>query len=56
MFFAKEPLLAHTIGVALLEPDRCGVDKNFFGGDPGVSQLLLRFSGEKDPENRRVIR
>ena len=55
IFFAKDPLLAHTIGVALLQPDKCGVDKNFFGGEAGISQLLLRFSGEKDPENRKKI-
>jgi len=55
VFFAKDPLLAHTIGVALVEPDKCGVDRDFFGGEAGVTQMLLRFAGEKDPENRSMI-
>lgn len=55
VFFTREPLLAHTIGVALAEPDRVGVDKDFFGGEPGITQLLLRFTGEKDPENRKIV-
>ena len=55
VFFARDPLLAHTIGVALMCPDMCGVDSDFFGADPGIKQLLLKFKGVKDPELRQRI-
>lgn len=55
IFFARDPLLAHTIGVALREPIKCGVDDKYFNNSPEVTQLLLRFSGDKDPENRSKI-
>lgn len=55
IFFAQDPLLAHTIGVALKSPEQCGVDKKYFGNDRNVRQLLLRFTGPKDPERRDKI-
>lgn len=55
VFFARDPLLAHTIGVALKEPEKCGVDKSYFSNDPALNQMLLRFTGDRDPENRGTI-
>ena len=55
IFFAQDPLLAHTIGVALKDPGKCGVDGTFFGKDNETRQLLLRFTGPKDPECRNNI-
>ena len=55
VFFAKDPLLAHTIGVALRNPTICDVDNTFFGKNGDARQLLLRFTGPKDPEHRPKI-
>ena len=55
VFFARDPLLAHTIGVALYEPEKCGVDPNLFKNNTAVQQMLLRFTGNKDPENKNSI-
>ena len=55
VFFAKDPLLAHTIGVALHEPDKSGVDPNLFRNNTQVQQMLLRFSGDKDPEHKKEL-
>lgn len=52
IFFAKDPLLAHTIGVALYEPEKCGVDLRAFKNDSKAHTMLLQFSGDKDPENK----
>lgn len=54
-FFAREPLLAHTIGAALTSPEQCGVDPTYFKGDPAVKQLLIRFTGKKDPQHRTCV-
>lgn len=44
VFFAREPLFAHTLGVALTSPEKCGVEKGYFGEN--VEQLLLKFTDE----------
>ncbi len=52
VFFARDPLLAHTIGVALENPSIIGVAQNYFSKDGNAQQMLLRFVGNKDPESR----
>lgn len=56
VFFARDPLLAHTLGVALSFPKQCGIEENYFGADQAVKQLFLRFSSPNDPENQQKIR
>ncbi|MBK7017389.1 MAG: hypothetical protein IPH39_17905 [Sulfuritalea sp.] len=31
VFFAGDPLLAHTLGVALSHPEQCGIESSYFG-------------------------
>jgi len=53
VFFAQDPLLAHTIGVVMNEPDIVGFDPKYFAKDQNPGQLRLRFIGDKDPEVKR---
>lgn len=53
VFFARDPLLAHTLGVALSQPAKCGIDDTYF--DVRTRQLMLRFPGPKDPEHRKTL-
>jgi hypothetical protein len=55
VFFARDPLLAHTLGVALSHPEQCGIRENYFGIDQSVKQLFLRFPSKNDPESKLVI-
>lgn len=50
VFFARDPLLAHTLGVALETPAKVGADASFFGN--GKHQLLLPFTSTKDPDHQ----
>lgn len=56
VFFARDPLLAHTLGVALSFPEKCGIHDTYFGIDQTAKQLFLRFPSPNDPENRKEIR
>lgn len=56
VFFARDPLLAHTLGVALSFPDQCGIEESYFGVDNTTKQLFLRFASPNDPENKTKIR
>ena len=56
VFFARDPLLAHTLGVALSFPEKCGIHDAYFGIDQTAKQLFLRFPSPNDPESRKEIR
>lgn len=56
VFFAVDPLLAHTLGVVLNHPEKFGPDTIDVGHDPGITQMLLRFTGAKDPESRKNLK
>ena len=56
VFFAHDPLFAHTLGVALTSPAVCGIDASYFGVDNDSKQLFLELSGSRDPENRQTLR
>lgn len=51
VFFAKDPLLAHTLGVAIETPNKVGITSDYFWR--GAYQLLLPFTSEKDPTHYR---
>ncbi len=53
VFFAKDPLLAHTLGISLIRPDIFDIDKTYFGDN--AKQLRLRLVGPNDPESRPRI-
>jgi hypothetical protein len=56
VFFARDPLLAHTLGVALSFPEICGIEQSYFGMDATAKQLFLPFSSPRDPESQSRIR
>ncbi|WP_342151728.1 ATP-binding protein [Methylorubrum sp. SB2] len=56
VFFARDPLLAHTIGVAMIHSEvGTLVGQDYFKTDKNAAQLLLQFVGDKDPENKSKI-
>lgn len=55
VFFAKDPLLAHTIGVAISDPDALDIQREYFLTDKNAQQFLLRFTGEKEPELKTKV-
>ena len=54
VFFAADPLLAHTIGVTLENPAVLGMQTDYFDRDKNAGQLLLKFYGERDPDYRNA--
>jgi len=53
--FARDPLLAHTLGVAMCHQEALGIAQGYFSTDKNANQLLLRFTSERDPESRGKI-
>jgi hypothetical protein len=55
VFFAHDPLLAHTIGVAMSDPQALEIHSDYFKTDHNAQQLLLRLEGPNEPEKRSRI-
>jgi hypothetical protein len=55
VFFAREPLLAHTIGVAMSDPAALQIHQDYFNTDSNAKQLLLRLEGNKEPHLRTRV-
>lgn len=56
VFFARDPLLAHTLGVAMMHRHVLGsIGEGYFSTDKNAEQLLLRFVGEREPETRTKV-
>jgi hypothetical protein len=50
VFFARDPLLAHTLGISMRHRREIEATRGYFASDPNAEQFMLKFKGAKDPE------